>query len=317
VAPLGRSSAVTAPRSLEAGGRSYAAYGLSIRSVIPLDEFTPASSLPDHVRVSYGDDPGWVSGFRHLDHAVEIYGSEARFWFREAGAFSVRDGSEIVAIPEPGVDPSLLRLYVEGMMMAMILHQRGYCVLHSSVAEIQGGGVALLGHIGAGKSSLAAALYLRGHRVASDDNAAVETAPRTPTVAPAYPYVKLFPGIASILGFEEKSIGCLHRSQSKVSGALNGGFARRHLPLRRIYVLRRDLATEVAPLSPLETTVELLKNSIPTRWGHAGDARQLQQCATLARKVPAFAIRTFTDLSSLHTVAEFLERHYLETRPPG
>ena len=242
-------------------------------------------------------------------HGLEIDEDEARFWFNGVGAFIVRNGAHIVVIPEDGVEPELLRLYVEGMMMAMILHQRGFCVLHASVIEIDGGAIALMGQIGAGKSSLAGALYLRGYRVVADDNAAVNAAGPAPMVAPGYPYLKLFPAIASSLGFQERALGVLHSSQVKISGAVTKGFAHSPLPLRRVYILDREHNGGVTQLSPLQVTIELIRNSVPTRWGHAGNARHLQQCARIGAQVPAFIVKTFSDLTSVQTVAETLERH--------
>jgi HPr Serine kinase C-terminal domain len=238
--------------------------------------------------------------------SFDICGQEAHFWFKDVGGFIVKNGSSIVMLPEAGVDHGLLRLYVEGMMMAMILYQRGMCVLHASVIEINGAAVALTGQIGAGKSSLAAALYTRGHRILSDDNAGIDLT-GMPTVIPAYPYIKLFPAIAASLGFENGSVRTLHTSQIKITGAVTNGFAQQPLPLHSIYVLGRDYESAPARLSPLQVVIELIRNSVPTRWGCTGDAQQLQQCGLIAKTVPTFTLRTFSDLESLPRIAEALE----------
>ncbi len=297
--------------------RNYTAYGLAIRSAIPLSEFTAASSAQPEVIVNYGHRGAWVTKMQGAARAIEIREDEARFWFPSVGAFMVRDGSQIIAMPEDGVEPELLRLYIQGMMMATILHQRRFCVLHASVIEIDGGAIALMGQIGAGKSSLAGALYVRGHRVVADDNAAVNTTGRVPIVAPGYPYVKLFPAIASLLGFQGDSLALVHASQVKLRGAVTQGFAHNPLPLRRVYILDREHSGDITPLSPLKVTIELLRNSVPTRWGHAGDARQLQQCGMIGVQVPAFAVKTFSDLTSVRTVAERLERHCRQCASPA
>jgi hypothetical protein len=233
----------------------------------------------------------------------------ARFWFPDVGGFAVEAGKRITAYPKPGIGDDYLRLYVEGMLMAMLLHQRGFCVLHASVVEIAGRSVALMGHVGVGKSSLAAGLYARGHRVLADDNAAIQLSNGTPAVAPGYPYVKLFPAIAALLGFDPGSLRLLHESQKKMAGGVSGGFDPSPAALSRIYVLRRDHASGITPLSALEATVELVRNAVPTRWGHPGDGDQLRRCADLAKQVPTFAVRTFSDLAVLPAVIEDLERH--------
>jgi len=289
--------------------KTYEAYGLKIRSSVALDEL-PASSAPHaDVVIGYGRQPAWTLDFEGRRHAVHVGDGVARFWFEELGGVTVKGGNRITVHLNGGVGREYVKLYVEGMMLAMLLHQRGMCVLHASVVEISGRTVALMGHLGAGKSSIAAGLYARGHRVLADDNAAVLLSGVVPTVMPAYPHVKLFPSIASVLGFKSESLTALHDSQKKMAGNVSDGFRATPEPLRVIYVLGRDHAADITPLSGVQSTVELVRNSIPTRWGHPGDAKQLISCANLARHVPMFAVRTFSDLAALPPLISSLEQH--------
>jgi hypothetical protein len=290
-------------------GRSYTAYGLGIRSAIPLTEFLPSGAGSGEVVVRLGPEPHWVAGVRDRRDYLAIASDEARFWFKGVGGFTVTSGSEIAIHPENGVDLSLLRLYVEGMMMAMTLHQRGFCVLHASVVDMGGYAVAFVGHVGAGKSSLAGALYARGYRVLSDDNAAVDLSAGHPTTVPAYPCLKLFPAIASVLGFENGSLGVLHPSLPKLGGSIQSRFDPAPLPLKRLYVLGRDHSPEISSLSSLKTFVELIKNSAPTRWGHPGDSRQFEQCGVLATVLEAYTLRSFADPASLPALAAAVVEH--------
>ena len=221
------------------GPKNYKAYGLKIRSEISLDEFVScgAGESDAEVSIEFGPDPGWISGVRGDQNRYRIRRDEARFWFKQVGGFVVKDGCRVIVVPEEDCDESGLRLYVEGMMMATILHQRGLSVLHASVVDIHGSAVAFLGSVGAGKSSIAAALYSRGHRVVTDDNAAIQLATGIPMVVPAYPSVKLFPEIASSLGFRNGTLSVLHASLPKMAGMVATGFVQTPLPLRRVYFL--------------------------------------------------------------------------------
>ena len=297
--------------------RTYSAYGLTVRSEIPLDEFPATTEEHEDVSVAYGEIPDWALEIQDKAEAIEITPESARFWFANTGGFAVTDGNRITAYPRPGVPVEVLRLYVEGMLLAMLLHQRGRCVLHASVVEIEGVAVALMGHVGAGKSSLAGTLYTRGHRVLADDNAAILVSSGRPSVTPAYPYVKLFPAIASLLGFHNGSLRALHSSQPKMAGAVGNGFTAAPSPLARIYLLGRNHQPEIRQLSPLEAMLELIRNAVPTRWGHAGDARQLERCGAVARQVPMFTLRTFTDLDGLPEVARALEQHCASRMRPA
>jgi hypothetical protein len=289
--------------------KRHSAYGLKVRSAIPLTEFSPLPSGVEDVLVTYGDKAVLASVARENPAAIEITESEARFWFPGVGVFIIRGGKSITVVPEPGVPTTLLRLYIQGMMMGMILHQRGACVLHSSVIAYQGSAIALLGHVGVGKSSLAAALYRRNYRVIADDNGAISFSSGRLMIVPSYPYVKVFPEIAQTLGFRKKDLRPLDGSQLKKAGRVVNGFSEEPIPLSRIYVLGREFDEEVKRLSGLQATLELIRNSIPTRWGHKGDAGQLQRCAAVARQVPVFTLKTFTELAGIESAVDRLEAH--------
>jgi len=286
----------------------YSAYGLRISSQIELAELVPGRGQGDVV-IRVAPAPDWLSGLKTESQRIEIRDNVARFWFNDVGAFEVRDGREIDVIPEPGIDAPVLRLYIQGMVLAMLLQQRGLCVLHASVARIHGEAVALCGPVGAGKSTLAAALVQRGFELLSDDNAAVSLEGRNPTVAPAYPFVKLYPEIAASLGFDESEMRSLHQVQAKVAGSVGRRFRTSATPLSRIYVLSRSTPAGIARLGESEATIELVRHSVPTRWGHAAGAAHFRDCAELARRIPAYSLRTFDSISGIQDVIRNIVEH--------
>ncbi len=208
--------------------RSYSAYGLTIESQIELPEFSPLSEDGGRsdVAVFYGDGDYWIDPVRHERSFWRIQPREARFWFKGVAGFLIREGNEIVISPEPDVEESLLRMYVEGMMMACLLQQRGFYVLHASVVQIADYAVAFLGHVGAGKSTIAAALHARGHAVVTDDNAAISSGGPEALVTPAFPSVKVFPEIAVSLGYDDETLKVMHASQIKRARSVKRGLPR-------------------------------------------------------------------------------------------
>ena len=286
----------------------YTAYGLVISSEVPLAEFIPATGSAD-VLVKYVDDAGWKHQPNGNDYHAEVKGLEACFWFADIGTIIVRNGKTIDIEASPGADESLIRLYIEGMIMAMLLHQRGLCVLHASVVDIAGQAVAFLGPVGAGKSSIAAALQARGHALISDDNAAVQLRNGSPRVVPAFPYLKLFPEIAAFLGYRDDKLHLLHRTQQKIAGSAAAAFATKALPLKSLYFIGREYSTAIRPVAASELLIELIRHSVPTRWGCPGDCDHLQRCGAVARRLKAYTVRTFDTLEYLPTLARRLEEH--------
>ncbi len=294
----------------------YSAYGLNIRSELPLPEFSRLSgrdSTRFDVTISFAPLASWIDPVRELNSSWNVNSADSRFWFRGVGGFQVLAGSEIRITPEPGIDNRLLRMYVEGMMMATLLFQRGNFVLHASVVSIGGRSAAFLGHVGAGKSSTAAALHARGHAVVTDDNAAIDLSAASPHVTPAFPYVKVFPAIAASLGVSEDSLTLMHSSQPKCVHAVSTDFPDSAVPLDCIYVLSRDAEITPRRLTNPAAVMELIRNSVPTRWKLAGGAAHLRQCAQLAATTPVFLIRTFRALPELPELAQRIETHFNKT----
>jgi hypothetical protein len=261
------------------------------------------------VTISFGPGEDWISPLREQTSSWKVDRTDARFWFHGVAGFRIKTGRQIIISPEPGIDNSLLRMYVEGMMMATLLYQRGYFVLHSSVVSVNGSAVAFLGHIGAGKSSTAAALHGRGHAVVADDNAAIDLTAGQLAVTPAFPYLKVFPAIADALGFADESLRQMHSSQPKSVRPFPDAFPVEPVPLSRIYVLTREPIGKIERLSSSEAVIELILNSVPTRWKQPGGAAHLQACASLASRVPVYRIRTFDTLPEIPELAARIEQH--------
>lgn len=285
----------------------YSAYSLRIGSEIPLLELQPADVGGDvDIRLKAArplNSPQsiqWNGDFRKI----------ASFSYPKAGRFQVRDGRQVIVTPEPGAGSALLRLYVQGMMLAALLHQRGLFVLHSSIVCRNGLGIAFVGPVGAGKSTLASGFHARGYTVVADDNAAIDLGRTPPTVLPAFPSLKVYPDVAAALGYNPASLHPVHDSQVKRAQPVPEGFTTTPVPLAAIYILDREVEPVVSRLTPLETVTELIRHSVPTRWGVAGNGAHLKMCAALASRVPAFRVRTFATLQEIQGVIDRIQSHH-------
>jgi serine kinase of HPr protein (carbohydrate metabolism regulator) len=67
----------------------------------------------------------------------------------------------------------------------VLLQQRGRLVLHASAVTVDLGVVAFMGGPGWGKSTMAAAMYARGHSIVADDVTAVRADKAHPVVHPS------------------------------------------------------------------------------------------------------------------------------------
>jgi hypothetical protein len=293
----------------------YRAYGISIDSELPLPELPVGVPGPSDVVVRLAPVVSRPSAHPPAHHAYDVSPSQVRFFWPEVGAFEVRDGRAITIDPIPGVDERLIHLPLLGSVLGILLHQRGYLVLHASAVAIDGQVVIFLGTKGQGKSTTAASLYGQGHALLSDDVVAVDVQrPEDPMIVPGFPQLKLFAEAAAwTLGDDPERLPKLATIIEKRARSAADGFPTGPLPLAAIFALEDGDTVSVTRLSPQDAICELVGSSIPARFGQellagADGVQHFERCVSLLRSVPVYRLRRPHELSALSTVAEVVQQ---------
>lgn len=95
------------------------------------------------------------------------------------------EGQRFIHIePAPGADAGRVSVYLVGLVLSFLCRQEDCLVFHGSAVTGAGGALLLLGNQGAGKSTTAAALALRGYPLLCDDSVPVAFADSGPPGAP-------------------------------------------------------------------------------------------------------------------------------------
>lgn len=288
----------------------YAAYGLVIRSELPLPELLAAEGAAD-AEVRLGKVPWAPPLIEDRGGTLWATPDEARISYQRLGSVLVRGGSQIVVEPEAGSDEGALRLLVLGPALAMLLHQRGLLVLHANAVSLNGGAIAFLGRAGQGKSTLAEALYRKSYSIVSDDVTAVRVQDGAAAVYPGFPRLKLWPEVLSSMGDLQPELPRLRPWLEKLDRRAERGFSCEPLPLERVYVLSEGERQEVETIGPKEAFMELVRNSYPpvaNLLEATGTAPQhFHQCAELSRSVPIRRLKSRRSLSALPEMVRLLE----------
>ena len=302
----------------------YHAYGLDILSdmIIPEFEFTGPSALKPAQPSEESDTQDVVVRLGAQTKEPESPATEMRdfvfdhthavFSIDDVGIFTVNKGQEIDIRPAPGADPRHVRSILIGNVMAAVLYQRGYLVLHASTVQIGRRGVAIVGAPGSGKSSLCLSLYSRGFRVVSDDVSAIDTQGDRPVVMPGYPQLKVSANAALSLGFESRMLIPLHEQEEKRGLRCERGYLPEPVSLDCIYILTSQGAPGVERLSSQEALVELVRHSLPTRIPQTAEASDFLQCVSVVRRVPIYRLLNVPSSSDLIDLAVIIERHQAE-----
>lgn len=127
---------------------------------------------------------------------------EVLFRLPGVGRFLVRAGEPPRVERAPGATDADVRCFVEGPIAAAAAVMRGLVPLRAATVAIRGRAVAIAGPSVAGKSSLAAALALRGHAVLADAVTVASPEGGVHVVRPLGPDAVLWPDVARLLGLD-------------------------------------------------------------------------------------------------------------------
>jgi hypothetical protein len=300
--------------------QSYLAYGLTIHSALALPEFLPAEALSVDYDVTLNlitspERYFEVDQETDLDRSwtLSVNRDQAVVFIRNAGLFEISAGRQIEITLAPDADEGELRLYVGGVIMAILLYQRNCLVLHSSAVQIDHQVVAFLGMSGAGKSSIAVALEKVGYPIITDDVLALHFLDGGVYAAPGYPQVKLTKESATTLGHDLDQLLPLHRVESKLGYRLQSAFPTALMPLQALFFLNIGEQIAIESLPAQDKFLELLTHSAPTRWQIPGDGLHLTQCARLVQQVPILQLKRPRNLSQLEDSARWVEQYILQS----
>ena len=310
----------TSPKSLEAVSfkkfNAYRAYGLRMLSALALPELaldeSAQESAAQTVVIRFGRVPSLIGESKAKNGCYYAHDQQVIFAYPNVGRFQVRAGSEIVIDPVPGVEEAVLRLYVLGVAMAMLLHQRGHLVLHASAVSINGGAVLFLGGKGYGKSTMATVLHERGHPLISDDVVAISLSENNkPLVFSGFPQVKLWPeAVEAALGKEAEMLPRLYSKVQKRRHRPKGSPAPDVLPLQTLFVLGFGANLNVRTLDIQNAFVELVRHTFLRKLlkTTGGALTHMRQCEELLSHLSVKSLERPRDLSMLSSVARFVEK---------
>jgi len=236
--------------------------------------------------------------------------------FADLADFEVSPASDRVRCrPAPGLPSSTLRHLLLDQTLPLVLSQHVDLVLHASAVHLDGvGTVGFAGRAGCGKSTLAAALGLRGQAVVADDALVITRIAGQPTVLPGYPGLRLWRDAVRELGLtQEPDRPVAHYTDKcRVHGDAVR-FRTRPTPLRALFVLGRRRAngtpTRAAAMRPRDRLMALTPYTYLMDVEDRGQlARMFDNLSGLVSHVPVFRLNVEDARGGLLEAAgEFLE----------
>jgi hypothetical protein len=295
----------------------YRAYGLSIRSELPLPELAVhdvdhADDAPADLEIRFGP----VSEPARPGTGYVVEDGETRLVVPEVGRFLIGGGAEIVIDPAPGASERNLRLFVLGSAMGAVIHQRGLLPLHANAVLLGESVVAFSGPSGAGKSTLAAWFHDRGHPLLADDVCAVALGADGPVVHAGAARIRLWRDALEAGGRSTDGRNRSFDRLDKWDVPTRHLALERPLPLAAVYTLARapEGAGDEVTIRRIAGAAAVHALSANTYRGAYTSMAGLTEthfrlCTQVARHVPVYEVSRTWSLDRLDAVASELRRH--------
>lgn len=281
----------------------YHAFGLDISSEIELPGILQAV---DHDRI----DVEIVKGKIYLPSHGEssnyiIFDKQVLIWWEGIGRVKIIDGKQIIVDgDENQIIPSLL-----GPVMSILLHQRGFLVLHASAVKVENFAVAFLGYRGIGKSTTAIHLHMKGYPLVADDILAIKFDENgKPIVYPGYFHVRLSDESYSNIKHYTEIITPIRTLAGKFFCDASHGFSPEPVNLKAIFILDKSEEININSLNYQNNLLDLLRHStVRYAFRDNEQADNLIKCGKLINNVSIKVLKvnhSFEDVSTLINLIE-------------
>ena len=297
---------------------TYSIYGLCLHSDVPFSDLPAGGDVPDiTIRYEKLSQSELAAGERTGQRVT------GRLYYeplRSDVLFEIKDGCSIALDPLIPVEPDVLRGWLTGVFMSVLLRQRGYLVLHASAVAKEGEAIAFMGQSGWGKSTLAEYFCQHGYELLTDDVLVLDVREDCTDVAvlPGHRYIRLreHAGREFVESFE--SLPRVNPYTSKRIRAVEDGPVR-PVPLRRLYVLQNVVAqtSSVEPLGGSTALLHLLTHARSKDLLSAPEFQSalLQQGRALLERVPAALLHRRRGLDTFGELKAVIEEDLKDTVP--
>lgn len=225
---------------------SYKAFGLHILSDISFPELMKASEDQYSAEIEIVIDRFLRHGFNANTQSISVADGMVTLQTHDAGVFRIINGNKIIVSPYSWTDEDIIRLYILGTCMGILLLQRSIYPLHGSAVVISGKAYGFIGESGAGKSTLATAFVERGYKLLTDDIIPVtfSSIEKYPIVTPSYPQQKLWQQSLDAFGMDNEELRSIHGRATKFCVPVEERYCADRMSLAGIFELNMSESSE-------------------------------------------------------------------------
>jgi hypothetical protein len=294
---------------------TYKIYGLKIKSEILLPELSAISEQEcGHIdaTISYGKVPKELKSPIFKNKFFQISKSEFYFHIIGVAHYYVTNGNSIVIEPDAECDQEEVKAFLLGSSLGMMLIQRNIVALHGGTVVVDGKGIIITGHCGAGKSTLTSAFIKSGYPFLADDVSALgNNAEGSIIIHPTFPQQKLCKDAMEKMDYDTNKFSIVDIDREKYAIPLDKSFISSPVPLWAIYEINIGTSgnVEISEVLGSDKIKILLKSiyriEISRQIGF--ESQYFKYCMNIAKNIPIFKISRPKDVFSVKEQMELIK----------
>mgnify|MGYP004526124891 CR=1 FL=1 len=284
----------------------YRVYGVNIESKIEVPEFEVIDSNSHiDVKLSFGTVKEEIIDLITKGHRAKYEKQDMWFYIENVAIFHIYNGDTVVIEPMGDKNNKMIKLYIMGSVMGMVLLQRNMVAIHGGGIVIDGKGCIFTGQKGAGKSTITTALRKKGYKFIADDVCSVNTG-EINTIHHGFGYQKLCEDAMEKLGYNldefEPFRGDLNVNKYIVPAF--DEFTKKEVPLEAVFELSVGEVDEVQieEILGADKMNKLIENVFRIemlRYAGGMEPKYFKQCLDIAKSTKMYRITRPKDVFSV------------------
>lgn len=294
----------------------YRIYNLTILSEFECPGLPKGEGEPD-VFIRIGQNLKCMSENDHENGVIFKSSEVLLLRIKRVGSFRIAGGREVMINKIFDVDDDLVRVYLLGSVLGVILYQRELLPLHGNAISTGDSCIAFLGHSGKGKSTLAAAFMRRGYKTLSDDICTLNILPsKIPVVLPGIPNIRLWEDSLNKLEIDSSKLHKAYPGEEKFQLPIGMQYINTPLPLKYLFILdtHKEQNFRIETLSILDR-MRLIKTHsyrthLPAKMGIS--QRHFSQCSDIVEHIPILQIFRPEESFLIEELVDLIEKEFLD-----
>lgn len=293
----------------------YNVYGLNVESEIMIPELTILDPIyKDNIDVKIIFDFMNEDIKQKIDKKeIAAYNSD-EVWFHidNVGTYLIRNGDTVTIDLCENPDLNILKVYILGSVLGIILLQRNTVAIHGGSIVINNKGCIFTGDKGAGKSTLTTALRQRGYDFVSDDVGAIELSD-IPMINPGFGYQKLCEDAMTKLGYDYSKYTPFRSDMNikYIVPALDN-FVKEKVPFKALFEIEQGdtQKVEVVEVTGNEKLQKIIKNVFRIEvliYSGGVPADYFKKCLQIAKHIKFYKITRPKNQFTINEQIEIIE----------